>query len=201
MKNSNVYIAIIILGAGAWSCSHNPPQAKNKTNFTKIDSLTDRYLLLQDSLFQSWNMMMMDENKKIKAMHNVVHELMYSGQEDKSELVELEHRLNDLSNLFLKPEHLSSPDLLEEYDFAINSLVTEVISTSESHSTFSYNQTLQKLVEEIKMRDQRVEANRASYDRIATEFNEFVSRNKSLASEISHDTTAVQKPLFSIAEE
>ena len=201
MKNSKAYIVVIILGAGAWSCSHNPPQAKNKTSFTKIDSLTDRYLLLQDSLFQSWNMMMMDENKKIKAMHNVVHELMYSGQEDKSELVELEHRLNDLSTLYLKPEHLSSPDLLEEYDFAMNSLVTEVISTTESHSTFSYNQTLQKLVEEIKIRDQRVNTNRDNYDRIATEFNEFVSRNKSLASEISNDTSLIQKPLFSIAEQ
>jgi hypothetical protein len=201
MKNIKINIVIVILGTGALSCSHNPPQSQNNTNFTRIDSLTDRYLLLQDSLFQSWNMMMMDENKKIKAMHNVVHELMYSGQEDKSELVELEHRLNDLSSMYLKPESLDSQDLLEEYDFAINSLVSEVISLTESHSTFSYNNTLQKLVEEIKVRDQRVEVNRDSYDHIANEFNKFITRNKSLVNEISNDTSFVQKPLFSLIEE
>jgi hypothetical protein len=76
-----------------------------------------------------------------------------------------------------------------------------VISLTESHSTFSYNNTLQKLVEEIKVRDQRVEVNRDSYDHIANEFNKFITRNKSLVNEISNDTSFVQKPLFSLIEE
>ena len=48
----------------------------HQTTFTRADSLTDLYLSLQDSMLQSWNIMINDDNQKIKAMHNLLHELM-----------------------------------------------------------------------------------------------------------------------------
>ncbi len=198
MKKLNFYllIGITFFGMVSLRCSKTQNESTVNTNFTKLDSLTDRYLEMRDSMFKAWNIIIMDENKKFKAMHSVVHELMYSGQEDKGELVDLEHRLNELHLTELEPETLENPDQLEEYDFAVNSLVTEVISLGESHSTFSYNQTLQKLIEDIRVRDQRVEMNRANYDSITSAFNQLLINNKSMLKAIDHTDSLTVRPLF-----
>ena len=45
------------------------------TTFTKADSVTDIYLSLHDSVLRPWNMMIHDDNQKLKAMRNLLHEL------------------------------------------------------------------------------------------------------------------------------
>jgi hypothetical protein len=182
------------------ACSRNgqvppPPQ------FTKADSLTEQYLEIQEGMFTVWKRMMHDDKKKIHALHDVIHELMHSGGEENAELVTLRHRLNALMEQPVTPEILQAPGQLEEYDFTMSSLVTEVVSLAEAHSTYSYNKTLQKLVEEIKMKDQLVESNRARCDSVTRILNQFVSDNKDLVREIDHKATLEDRPLFGVAKE
>ena len=122
--------------------------ATENTAFTRIDSLTDTYLALQDSMLQTWNVMVNDDNMKIKAMHNLLHELMVSGLGDKEDLVKMEQRLEQLMRLRYTQKTMSNADVVEEYDFASNSLISELISIAESRSEFTYNTTLQKLVDD-----------------------------------------------------
>ncbi len=91
---------------------------------------------------------------------------------------------------------MADEDLIEEYDFASNLLVTELISQAESRTEFAYNPTLQKFVEEIRIADQRVNLFREDYDIITAKYNAFLEKNKSYLHEILLDDSLVSKPLF-----
>jgi hypothetical protein len=187
----------VILSCAAvvtFSCGKNPDI--QDTNFTKADSLTDLYLSLQDSMLQSWNIMINDDNQKIQAMHNLLHELMISAPDESDELNIYEEQLNHLTQLRYTQKSLGDEDLIEEYDFASNSLVAELISLTESQQEYAYNATLQKLVEDIRVADQRVSNYRQDYDDITMRYNKFLKINQSYLKEISLADSLEMKPIF-----
>lgn len=167
-----------------------------ETTFTRVDSLTDNYLALQDSMLQSWNMMINDDNQKLSAMHNLLHELIVSTPDKSEQLKEYEERLNQLSHLRYTQKSMGNADVVEEYDFASTSLITELISMAETKAEFTYNTTLQKLVDDIRTADQRVNNYRAEYDLIAARYNAFLEKNRADLKEISHGDSLELKPLF-----
>ena len=164
--------------------------------FTKADSLTDLYLSLQDSVLQSWNIMINDDNQKIKAMHNLLHELMITSANQDDQLDAYEEQLVHLIELRYNQKSMANEDLIEEYDFASNLLVTELITQAESKTEFAYNPTLQKLVEEIRVADQRVNLYREEYDAITFKYNAFLERNRNYLGEITQKDSIELRPLF-----
>jgi hypothetical protein len=202
MSFKSYYSGIIVscIAILFWNCSEKK-EVTGRTAFTKVDSLTDTYLALQDSMLQAWNLMINDDNHKIKSMHNLVHELMVSGKTDNEELVSLEQRLEQLSHLRYSPKTMANGDVVEEYDFASASLISEMISIAESRPEFTYNTTLQKLVEEITKADQRVSAYREQYDRVVASYNSFVDQNNAYLKEIDQNSPLEKKPLFQMASE
>jgi hypothetical protein len=167
-----------------------------QTTFTKADSLTDLYLSLQDSMLTSWNIMINDDNQKIKAMHNLLHELIVTSSNENNEFQAYEEQLNHLLQLRYDQHSLANEDLIEEYDFASNLLVTELISQAESKPEFGYNTTLQKLVEQIRIADQRVNFYREEYDAIASRYNTFLQKNRIYLDEVTQKDSLELKPLF-----
>jgi hypothetical protein len=170
------------------------------TSFTKTDSLTDTYLSLQDSVLQAWNMMLNDDNQKIKAMHNLTHELMVTDKEDIEKLVSIEQRLEQLVSLRYSQQTMGSPEVVEQYDFATNSLISELISIAEAQAEFQYNNTLQKLVDNINLADQRVNSYREEYDYIISRYNRFLEENKTYLKEIDPQAKFEKMPVFEMAE-
>jgi hypothetical protein len=173
----------------------------DSTSFTRIDSLTDKYLVLQDSMLDIWNVMIKDDNQKIKSMKSLIHELQIGGQYTPEDLKSYEHRVDQLIRIRYTPKTLSNADVVEEYDFASSSLVSELIALAESYTAFSYNTTMQKLVEEIRAADLRVETYRSDYDAVALRYNQFIDENWNLLKEISDSSTLDKKPLFQVASE
>ncbi len=192
-------IAFFFLSIAFLACSeHKRP---DETHFTKADSLTDTYLDLKDAMLETWNSMINDDNQKLKAMHNLLHELTVSNPSKKEELQAFQERLDQLAHSRYTQKTMENAHVIEEYDFASNSLVTELIALAESQPQFSYNTTLQKLVESIRTAEQRVENYRAEYDEIASNYNEFIEKNQRMLREMDIDTPA-KKPLFqTVAEE
>lgn len=185
-----VLVVVLVSGCGKTG------ETNDEIAFTKADSLTERFLELQDSTLITWNTLIRDENEKIRSMHELIHELMVSSQSDKDQLVALENRLNSLSEIELTPMSIDNPSLLEEYDFTTSAIVTELITLGESHEKFAQNKALRNLVDNITLVDQRVENNRLNYDMIVTEYNQFITRNKAFLVEISDDREIKTKPLF-----
>jgi hypothetical protein len=176
------------------SCGEKPDG--HPTRFTKTDSLTETYLSLQDSVLQAWNVMMNDDNQKIDAMQNLLHELLISGGADPELLNTYKERLNQLRRLRYTQKTMANNDVVEEYDFASNALVSELLTLAESQKQFAYNPTLQKLADSIRIADQRVYQYREQYDVITTRYNQFLEKNRKFLKEIDSDSFMEKKPLF-----
>jgi hypothetical protein len=171
------------------------------TTFTEADSLTEIYLNLQDSILLAWNLMINDDNQKIKAMHNLLHELQIAGRFNPSQLESIEQRVEQLKKIRYTPKSMKNSDVVDEYDFASNSLVTELVALAESHSAYSYNSTLQNLVEKIRTAEQRIENYRSAYDAIVLEYNRFLTVNKEHLRDLDLAGALEQKPLFQMVSE
>ena len=191
-------IVITCCGAVLLNCS-SKPQSSEETAFTKQDSVTDTYLAYQDSILWAWNVMINDDNQKIKAMHNLLHELNVTNPDDKEAFQQFEERLEQLSALRYNQKSIANADVVEEYDFASSSLVSELIAFAEGQGEFAYNTTLQNLAEEIKMADERVANYRADYDAIVTGYNRFLERNQTYLTDLTD--TPEKKPLFQMVSE
>ena len=184
----------------AMNCSR-PERTAQETAFTKQDSVMDFYLAYQDSIVQAWNVMISDDNQKIKAMHSLLHELSVSNPEERQELQHFEERLNALVQMRYDQRSIANKDIVEEYDFASNSLVGELLSKAEAQPEFAYNATLQTLAEEIRLADERVGNYRDDYDAIVEGYNTFLERNKEFLAEIDPDSTLEKKPLFQMVSD
>ena len=170
------------------------------SSFTKADSLTETYLALQDSILQAWNQMVDDDNRKIKAMHNLVHDLMVAGNNTNENLISLEQRLEQLNTLKYDQKTMANPELVDEYDFATSSLISEIISVAESSSKSSNNRDLQNLIDSINSADQRVNTYREEYDYIINKYNRFIEENKNYLKEIDPKYSLQKKPIFQMTE-
>ncbi len=193
------WIFIGALGAGSGCVQQKANE--NSTSFSLTDSLTEVYLNLQDSMLTSWNLMINDDNKKIKAMHFLVHELQVTGQFDTEKLKALDQRIEQLKRIRYTPKSMANSDVVDEYDFAANSLVTELVVLAESHSAYTYNTTMQSLVEEIRTAEQRIENYRATYDAIVNHYNKFILVNKEHMKDIDNSNSIKRKPLFQMVLE
>ena len=198
MKSKNLFslffisgiIPVIFLQCG------NKTEAVEDLSYSHADSITEVYLMLQDSLHDTWSMMLSDDNEKIKAMKSLVHEMKIGTQFTPEKLAALEERIDQLASIRYTPKTMTNIDVVEEYDFASNSLVTELVSMAESLPSFSYNTTIQKLVEEIRSADMRVENYRADYDSVALAYNRFIEQHITSIKEIIEEDTVMKKALF-----
>ena len=189
------------LGLAMLTGSCDQQAAHEGGSFTKADSVTETYLALQDTMLQAWNTMIHDDNRKIKAMHLLLQEMKNSDPAHLLELESLEVRLEQLKDLRYDQSSITDPELVSEYDFASNSLVTEIIALAETQKDFATDQLLQELVNSIRAADQRVMTYRRDYDRTASRFNAFLDRNKEVLQEIDSQTFLQKKPLFEMASE
>jgi hypothetical protein len=176
------------------SCSKKTENIE--TTFTKGDSLTDFYLSLQDSMLRSWNIMINDDNQKVTAMHHLLHELMVSSSGADVEFKTYENQLTQLTELRYSRASLSEPDVVEEYDFASNVLVSELISRAESSPDFVYNRKMQELVDQIRIADQRVNLFREEYDAVTSRYNAFIQENQTYLIDFTWADSLDVKPLF-----
>lgn len=200
--NVKVYFSgLFIISCCLFALCSCEKKTTSQTHFTKTDSLTDTYLALQDSMLQAWNTMIHDDNRKIKAMHNLLHELVVTNPEKREELNAYEERLDHLITLRYDQKSMSETSIVTEYDFASNSLVTELIALAESQKEFAYDTILQKLGDNIRAADQRVNNYREEYDFIATQYNRFIEKNQGMLKEIEEDTFLEKKPLFQMVAE
>jgi len=202
MTTKNQFSGLILAFAALALCQcGKKEQNQIHSHFTKADSLRGTYLSLQDSIHEVWNVMINDDNKKVAAMRNLLHELELTNASELETIRKYEERLNQLIQLRYNQKSMANSDVIEEYDFASNSMVTELVSLTESRSEFTYNTTLQKLVDEILAADQRVNNYREQYDLIAEQYNNFLENNKSYMKDIEEGKALDKKPLFQMASD
>lgn len=195
MRKIVVCFVASICSAVLMSCSEKRADSPDAA-FTKADSLTDRYLAFQDSMLQSWNVMINDDNQKIRSMHNLLHELLVISTDERDQITKYEEQLEQLIRLRYTQKSMGNADVVEEYDFASTTLVRELISLAETTPEYPKNSTLQKLVDDIRLADERVINYREDYDLIVIDYNNFLDENKPYLEEANRNDTLEKKYLF-----
>jgi len=181
------------------ACSHSDAPQTTQV-FSKLDSLTDTYLVLQDSMLLSWNMMTHDENKKLNSMHEILKAMMGSNLFDQAQVISLEQRLEQLKRIRFTQKSIANPYVVDEYDFASNALISDIITKAESFPEFIQQKDFQLHIDYIKLADQRVEQYRAAYDSIVSQFNAFLDEHKKFLKDIDQNAPEEKKPLFQVAD-
>lgn len=195
----SVILSLFILCGGS-GCKQKLSE-QSATTFTEADSLTEIYLNYQDSILLAWNLMINDDNQKIKDMHTLLQELEAAGPLDSDQITVLEQRVMQLKDKRYTPKSLENSDAIDEYDFASNSLVSELITLAESHPAYLNNTSLQNLVEQIRTAEQRIENYRIDYDAIVTSYNNFLTEHRGDLSEGDIPGKLEKKPIFQMALE
>lgn len=201
MKRENLILLLFICCAAGWASCNNRTSALERNNYTHIDSLTDTYLNLQDSLLIVWNVMAKDENEKLRSIHEVLQAMSSSDLFNKNLVASLEQRLEQVKRIRFNQKTIANPHVVEEYDFASNSLISEIVSLAESNLTFIQKKELQSLIDAIKEADQRVNYFRSDYDFIAQKFNLFLDDHQSHIKEIDQNAINGKRPLFQMASD
>lgn len=185
--------------AGLANCGN---QHRNQApTFTHADSVTDTYLALQDSMLHAWNVMINDEKEKVQSLREVLNGMAALSEYDPEGIQELKDRLDQLERIRFTQNSLGNAHVIDEYDFASSSLISEILSQAELDPKIIGNERLQRKVDQIKSAEQRVESYRTDYDHIVERFNRFIHVNQSVLRDIDHDIVFEDKPLFETEED
>jgi hypothetical protein len=202
--NSKVKLTgTLLFFAGAIALSTSCKKQENgaaRPAFTKIDSLTEAYLALQDSMLLTWNVMMKDENEKIENAHLLLQQLKSSPGENAALIESLEQRLEQLKRIQFTQRTMINPHVVEEYDFASNALISEIIYLAEANPTYTRNTKMQQLTDGVKSADQRVLTYREEYDAVVYRFNQFLEEAGPYMHEIDEKHDGQKKVLFTSDE-
>ena len=167
---------LILATFAAFSCS---TRQRESEAFSQEDFVTESYLAYQDSMVQSWNMMISDDNEKLASLQSLVDELQkVEHSEDQPSLEKFEQRLRQLHHIRYTQKSMANMDVIEEYDFASTALVREIVSAAELSTTFPENPRLQLLVDQVRMAEERVENYRADYDDLVGHYNSFLDQHR-----------------------
>ncbi len=200
MQNLKTYLFAVptLLFAGLFACKGPETHLQSNIKFTKVDSLTERYLNLEDSILYAWNTLINEDNHKIRLMHDLVHQLLESKEleKDQEKLIILENQLNMLSGMKITHESIKDSGLVHAYDSASHMIVMELLALTESYERYADDRKVQKIVSAIRETNLRSDINRSNYDLVAGQFNNFIERNKDYLSDNDQNLTVEKKPLF-----
>lgn len=164
---------------------------QERTQFSRLDSLTDTYLILQDSVLQSWNRVVRDEHERTEAMREMIEKLKRSTMADDQQIASYRASFEQLDRIRFTQKTMIDPYVVEEYDRACTELsqtLTKIAGTSAE---------LQTTVEWLQTSKVDHYYHRFYYDSLARSFNRFVFENKSELAELSNAGQLEEKPLFS----
>jgi hypothetical protein len=181
----------IVLAIGGCSSSSN---LQEKTKFTKLDSLTDTYLVYQDSLLQSWSLMVKTENEKAKSLQEIFNDLA-PGLTDKQLVASFQTRIDQLERIRFTQKSLGNIHVVDEYDHALESILKDLEVLHEKARGIDTGNLVDH-VEWIKKAQIRSGLQRYRYDSIAYSFNKFLESNKNYLEDIERNIHLENKPLF-----
>jgi hypothetical protein len=160
-----------------------------KTHFSRTDSLTDIYLVLQDSLLQSWNRVISIEMNRQEALGNMINDLQRSTLISDDEWKSYHASLEQLERIRFTQKSMTDPHVIEEYDKACSELVRQLSLLSLESAR------LQSAANNLTVFDDSHVQYRLVYDSIAQEFNTFIQLNSTDLS-LDSNLQLEKKPLF-----
>lgn len=179
--------------AAAASCSSST-SLRERTHFSRTDSLTDIYLVLQDSLLQSWNRVISYERDRKEALSEMVDQLLNSTIIDQDQKKAYDANLDQIDRIRFTQKSMNDRHVIEEYDRACEDLARQLSALSLASAQ------LQSRLDELETLNFSNAQQRQYYDSIANQYNSFIKMNWSDLKELGNSVQLDQKPLFITVE-
>jgi hypothetical protein len=187
MKNLSL-IGLCAMALLACACSTSN-SIQEHTRFSKADSLTDAYLVLSDSVLQSWNRIVGNEVDKTRTLQELISDLD-NAQLLSDELREsFAVRIDQLEKIRFTQETIEDEQTVEDYDLALHSIIDDVAKITSAPGSPDPKAMFEYLLESSLV-------NRSMYDSLARTFNEFVQKNKAALKDIEMGQELDEKPVF-----
>lgn len=159
------------------------------TRFSKADSLTDAYLVLSDSVLQSWNRIVGNEMDKYRTLEELIIDLDNAQLLTEEVKESFAVRIEQLEKIRFTQESIEDRQIVEDYDLALQAIIDDVSKISNTPGGPDVEAMFKYLQENST-------ANRSLYDSLAATFNEFVQKNKAALKDIETEQELDEKPLF-----
>jgi hypothetical protein len=183
MKNASL-IGLAVMVAIACACSTSN-SIHEHTTFSKADSLTDAYLVLGDSVLQSWNRVVGNEIEKSRQLQEIINDLDNASLLTDELRESFQVRMEQLDKIRFTQESIEDPQAVEDYDLAFQSIVDDISRLTKDDAKGMFNYLQKSSV-----------ARRLSYDSLARSFNEFLQQNRSTLKDLNANNELTAKPLF-----
>lgn len=184
MKNLSL-VGAAAVAAIACACSTSNSIQEHTSTFSKADSLTDAYLVLNDSVLQSWNRIVSIENDKARTLQEIINDLDASSLLTDELRESFQVRMEQLEKIRFTQESIKDPQAVQDYDVAFSSIVDDITRLTKDDPAKMFGNLINNS-----------STNRLSYDKIANAFNAFVQKNKSMLKDVSTNNELEAKPLF-----
>jgi hypothetical protein len=159
------------------------------TRFSKADSLTDAYLVLNDSVLQSWNRIVGNEIDKSRTLQEVIEDLDNANLLSEEVRESFQVRMDQLEKIRFTQQTIVDPQVVEDYDAALQSLIDDISKIAATAAATDTNKMFRYLQENSFI-------NRTSYDSLARTFNNFIEQNRSTLKDFTTNNELQEKPLF-----
>ena len=189
-------ILISIISASCGSSKHNAEQ----TNFDRIDSLRSHLLTIEDSLLYRWNIMLNDDNERIRSLAKLVKKLRSVDAIDSSQMASIQNELEELkkSRYFMTKMTSEEIDTFDSVSFALS---RKIVQISDSVGLSEKDDWVNDLISSIHAKEGQILLCRIKYDNVAKEHNEFVEIHKDVIDDIDSELHHTVLPLFELPPE
>ena len=162
-----------------------------------IDSLSIQYNYLLDSVDNSWNVMIEDDDEKIMFMKRLLKEIEYTQNYDRQVQDRMNVMVDSLKLIRYDRSTVAESNRIDQYDYKTQDVVVDVINYASKHPQFEQYPLMQELIQDIRQKDSDVLMLRVDYDHSARAYNNFIKENKRYMNEV--DSAFAEKlPLFAI---
>jgi len=167
-----------MLGFLLWGC--NKSASQKAVSSEEVDSITLVCNALEDSIDDSWEVMIADDDEKLFHIKRLLEEISYTGEFDRERYDSLLNMHSELVALRYDRKSMSSSDLIDEYDEKTAELIFAVTSFAKEHPKYENYPLMKELVVEIREADDRVLFHRIKYDEFSTRYNELIEQHREI---------------------
>lgn len=191
-------ISLLSLVAAVSSCKKNGTSDKAiKTEESKSEVMD--YKAINDSINNSWQLMMQADDQKIADIKRLIEEISYTKKYNLFLLDSTRQMQQTLASKRYTQISMQKSELIDKYDAATDSVVKAVFRLAKTTPSIDQYQTAMQLVQDINTAENEVVIFRVRYDGWVRTYNEHIKIHKTeLEEKLKSDSLPEKYFLFTL---
>lgn len=192
---SPAFLRTLVIALVMVACTTTEREHPQST-FSKADTLTDQFLVLQDSLHHRWLHVSMHEQLHNEQLRSLFEHLQVLVPLPAADRTSIEIQIEQLHHLQLNPRNITNPDVIHEHDLARHALTTDLFRLIQAHRIHERDSTIAHTARRIQEFQQNTWPVRMHYDSLARQYNQFLLQHRETLRQGDPENKYQPRPLF-----